>query len=216
MPSGTDAGRRREVTAVAERYLRVERLASNSFAVLAVAVFLGTGLLTSLLPAVVVGLLLVGVARAPVLQTSGTVRLRTDDGPDAVVDALTGPTPPVVPLQWGMADEIDADGDAVTYRTSFLFGLRTATVTVRTRTETAPDGSRRVELDLEENGDPWGTYTADVSGGDGRTEVDVEYASDRRFGVRRLPQALVAGRCRDEALAAQGYTVVERKREVGP
>ena len=145
MPSETDAGRRREATAVAERYLRVERLASNSFAVLAVAVFLGTGLLTSLLPAVVVGLLLVGVARAPVLQTSGTVRLRTDDGPDAVVDALTGPTPPVVPLQWGTADEIDADGDAATYRTSFLFGLRTATVTVRTRTGTAPDGSRRVE-----------------------------------------------------------------------
>ena len=215
MPSETDAGRRREVTAVAERYLRVERLASNSFAVLAVAVFLGTGLLASLLPAVVVGLLLVGVARAPVLQTSGTVRLRTDDGPDAVVDALTGPTPPVVPLQWGMADEIDADGDAVTYRTSFLFGLRTATVTVRARTDVAPDGTRRVELDLEENGDPWGTYTADVSGGDGRTEIGVEYASDRRFGLRRLPQALVAGRYRDEALAAQGYTVVERRREVG-
>ena len=214
MPSGTDAGRRREATAVAERYLRVERLASNSFAVLAVAVFLGTGLLTSLLPAVVVGLLLVGVARAPVLQTSGTVRLRTDDGPDAVVDALTGPTPPVLPLQWGIADEIDADGDAVTYRTSFLFGLRTATVTVRTRTETAPDGSRRVELDLEENGDPWGTYTADVSGG-GRTEVDVEYASKRRFGLRRVPQALVAGRYREEAFAAQGYTVVERRRKVG-
>ena len=121
----------------------------------------------------------------------------------------------VVPLQWGIADEIDADGDAVTYRTSFLFGLRTTTVTVRTRTGTAPDGTRRVELALEENGDPWATYTADVSG-DGGTEVDVEYASDRRFGVRRLPQALVAGRYRDEALAAQGYTVVEQKREVGP
>ena len=214
MPSEPDAGRRREATAVAERYLRVERLASNSFAVLAVAVFLGTGFLTSLLPAVVVGLLLVGVARAPVLQTSGTVRLQTDDGPDAVVDALTGPTLPVVPLQWGIADEIDADGDAVTYRTSFLFGLRTATVTVRTRTETAPDGTRRVELALEENGDPWGTYTADVSGG-GRTEVNVEYASDRRFGLRRLPQVLVTGRYREEALATQGYTVVERRKEVG-
>ena len=216
MPSETDAGRRREVTAVAERYLRVERLASNSFAVLAVAVFLGTGLLTSLLPAVVVGLLLVGVARAPVLQTSRTVRLRTDNGPDAVVDALTGPTPPVVPLQWGIADGVDADGDAVTYRTSFLFGLRIATVTVRTRTGTAPDGSRRVELELEMNGDPWESYTVDVSGGDGRTDVDFEYASDRRFGLRRLPQVLITGRYRDEALAAQGYTVVERKREVGP
>ena len=215
MPPETDAGRRREATAVAERYLRVERLASNSFAVLAVAVFLGTGLLTSLLPAVVVGLLLIGIARAPVFRTSGTFHLQTDDGPDAVVDALTGPAPPVLPLQWGIADKIDVDGDAATYRTSFLFGLRTATVTVRTRIETAPDGSRRVELDLEENGDPWETYTVDVIGGDGGTEIDVEYASDRRFGVRRLPQVLVAGRYREEAFAAQRYTVVERGREVG-
>jgi len=214
MPSGTDAGRRREATAVAERYLRVERLASNSFAVLAVAVFLGTGLLTSLLPAVVVGLLLIGVARAPVFRTGGTFHLQTDDGPDTVVDALTGSTPPVLPLYCGIADEVDADGDAVTYRTSFLFGLRTTTVTVRTRTETAPNGTRRVELELEESGDSWATYTADVSG-DGGTDVDVEYASDRRFGLRRLPQALVTGRYREEAFAAQGYTIVERKRKVG-
>ena len=203
------------MSAVAGRYFRAQVLATALFAALLVAVFLGTGLLTSLLPAVVIGLLLIGVARAPVFRTRGTVRLRTNDGPDAVVDALTGPTPPVLPLCWGMADEIDADGDAITYRTSFLFGLRTATVTVRTRTETAPDGTRRVELALKENGDPWASYTADVIGGDGGTEIDVEYASDRRFGVRRLPQALVAGRYREEAFAAQGYTVVERRREVG-
>ena len=145
MSSTTDVERPRDVSAVAGRYFRAQVLATALFAALLVAVFLGTGLLTSLLPAVVVGLLLVGVARAPVLQTSGTVRLRTDDGPGAVVDALTGPTPPVVPLQWGIADEIDADGDAVTYRTSFLFGLRTATVTVRTRTGTASDGTRLIE-----------------------------------------------------------------------
>ncbi|PSQ34215.1 hypothetical protein BRD11_04180, partial [Halobacteriales archaeon SW_12_69_24] len=55
---------------------------------------------------------------------------RTTSGPtsDTVVDALTGHTPPVLPLQWGIADETDA----VT-RTSFLLGLRAATVTVRTR-----------------------------------------------------------------------------------
>jgi hypothetical protein len=46
----------------------------------------------------------------------------------------------VLPLQWGIADETDA----VT-RTSFLLGLRTATVTVRTRTGTASDGTRLIE-----------------------------------------------------------------------
>ena len=136
-------------------------------------------------------------------------------GPVSASTTASGPTPPVVPLQWSIADEIDADGDAVTYRTSYFLGRRTATMTVWARTDVAPDGTRRVELDLEENGDPWASYTADVIGGDGGTEIDVEYVSDRRFGVRRLPQALVAGRYREEAFAAQGYTVVERKRKVG-
>jgi len=215
VPSETDVERPRDVSAIAERYFRTQALATALLIVFVEGVILGTYLAISFLSAVVVGLLLIVVAWAPVFRTGRTFHLRTDDGPDAVVDALTGPVPPVLPLHWGMADEVDADGDAVAYRTSFLFGLRTATVTVRTRTGTAPDGSRRVELDLEENGDPWGTYTADVSGGGGRTEVDVEYASERRFGLRRLPQALVAGRYREEALDAQGYTVVERRRKVG-
>ena len=203
------------MSAIAERYFRTQALATALLIVFVEGVILGTYLAISFLSAVVVGLLLIVIAWAPVFRTGGTFHLRTDDGPDAVVDTLTGPTPPVLPLHWGMADEVDADGDAVTYRTSFLFGLRTTTVTVRTRTETAPDGTRRVELELEENGDPWATYTADVSGGDGGTDVDVEYASDRRFGVRRLPRALVTGRYREEAFAAQGYTVVERRKEVG-
>ena len=210
-----DVERPRDVSAIAERYFRAQALATALLIVFVEGVVLGTYLAISFLSAVVVGLSLIGVAWAPVFRTGGTFHLRTDDGPDAVVDALTGPTPPVVPLQWGMADEIDADGDAATYRTSFLFGLRTATVTVRTRTGTAPDGSRRVELDLAENGDPWATYTADVNSDDSGTEIGVEYASERRFGLRRLPQALVTGRYREEAFAAQGYTVVERRRKVG-
>ncbi|PSQ43829.1 hypothetical protein BRD14_02450 [Halobacteriales archaeon SW_5_68_122] len=215
MPSETDVERPRDVSAIAERYFRAQALATALLIVFVEGVVLGTYLAISFLSAVVVGLSLIGVAWAPVFRTGGTFHLRTDDGPDAVVDALIGPVPPVLPLHWGMADEVDADGDAVTYRTSFLFGLRTTTVTVRTRTETAPDGTRRVKLELEMDGDPWATYTADVSGGDGRTDVDVEYASGRRFGLRRLPRALVTGRYREEALAAQGYTVVEQRREIG-
>ncbi|PSQ41419.1 hypothetical protein BRD07_05450 [Halobacteriales archaeon QS_9_68_42] len=214
MPSETDVERPRDVSAIAERYFRTQALATALLIVFVEGVILGTYLAISFLSAVVVGLSLIGVAWAPVFRTGGTFHLQTDDGPNTVVDALTGPVPPVLPLHWGMADEVDADGDAVTYRTSFLFGLRTTTVTVRARTETAPDGTRRVELELEENGDPWATYTVDVSG-DGGTDVDVEYASDRRFGLRRLPQALITGRYREEAFVAQGYAVVERKRKIG-
>jgi len=45
--------------------------------------------------------------------------------------------------------------------------------------------------------------------------VDVEYMSTRRFGLRRVPQQLLAERYRDAALTAQGYTVVKRDAHFG-
>jgi hypothetical protein len=45
---------------------------------------------------------------------------------------------------------------------------------------------------------------------EGGTVVDVETTSDRRFGLRRLPQRVVATRLMPAALEAQGYQIVER------
>ena len=42
------------------------------------------------------------------------------------------------------------------------------------------------------------------------TVVDVDWTSDRRFGLRRLPQQFVADRYRTDALAVQGYRVADR------
>jgi hypothetical protein len=116
-----------------------------------VAVFLGADVVTSLLPAIVAGVLLVGIATAPDVRVSGTIRLRTDGDPDSVVDALTGPTPLRIPLRWKIADEIDADGATAASRTSYLLWLREATTTVRSRTGTGSDGIRRVEPEPERN-----------------------------------------------------------------
>jgi len=182
---------------------------------LVVSLFLGTYVTTSLFPAVVVAVVLVVIARAPILQSTGTVELRTDDGPETVLDAFTGPTPPVLALQWGVADDVIREDGVATYPTSYLFGLRSVKPTVRTQAETTPDGEHRVELEIVVNDNPWATYTATIRDADDHTIVEVEYTSTRRFGPRRVPQQVLAERYRDAALIAQGYTVVERDAHVG-
>jgi len=215
MPSTRSVDRPREARAVAKRYLRRERPLSALIVVLAAAGFLGTFVATSLVPAVVVGGLLIVVARAPIIEARGTVRLRTDEDAESVVESFTGPTPPILVFQWGIADEIRTGDGAVTYRLSYLFGLRSVAVTVETRTDRTPDGGRRIELELTVGGQRWSTYVVTVDTRDDGTVVEYEYTAERRFGLRRVPQRIVANRYRDEALEAQGYAVVERNEQYG-
>lgn len=215
MPSTDDLGRPRGARAVAERYRRYERPLSALVVTVVMLAFLATFLATSLVPAVAVAAAFLVVVRAPLFETRGTVRLETDASPEAVVDAFIGPTPPVLVFQWGIADTVSADDDAVTYEVSYLFGLRSVEVTVETRTDRTPDGGRRIELELTVDGQPWSTYVVTVDTRDDGTAVEYEYTAERRFGLRRVPQRLVAKRYRDEALEAQGYTVVERNEQYG-
>jgi hypothetical protein len=184
-------------------------------AIFVALLYLATYSMTSLLPAIGVAALLVILARAPILQSHGSVRLQTDDDSETVVDAFSGPTPPVLAFQWGIADEVTTETNTVTYRTSYLFGLRTAVVTVNTQTNTTSNGIRTVELEISANDKPWATYTATISPKNEQTVVDIEYTSTRRFGLRRLPQQFLAERYRNKALAVQGYTVVERDSHFG-
>jgi len=215
MPSTRTVDRPPEALDVAKRYLRRERPLSALVVVLAVGVFLGTFLATSLVPAVVVGALLIVVARAPIIEARGTVRLRTDEDAASVAESFTGPTPPILVFQWGIADEITTEDETVTYRLSYLFGLRSVEMAVDTRTDRTPDGGRRIELELTADGQPWSTYVVTVDTRDDGTVVEYEYTADQRFGLRRIPQRIVAKRYRDEALDSQGFVVVERNEQYG-
>ena len=215
MLSTRTVDRPREARAAAQRYLRHERPLSALIVVLAAAGFLGTFFATSLVPAVVVGVLLIVVARAPIIESRGTVHLRTDEDAESVSESFTGPTPPILVFQWGIADEILTRDETVTYRLSYLFGLRSVEVTVDTRTDRTPDGGRRIDLEVTVDGQPWSTYVVTVDTRDDGTVVEYEYTADRRFDLRRVPQRLVAKRYRYEALEAQGYTVVERNEQYG-
>lgn len=194
-----------EAVAVAKRYARVERPVTVGVAV-TIGVAGGAAVIAlPLLWGLAVALGLLALARVPVFQSGGRTRLRTDQDPERVREAFLGPTPPPLALQWGVADEVRAGDDGAVYDVSYLFGLRS--VEMHVATDAAGD---HVTLTVTTDGQPWGTYTAEIESADDGTEVTVEVDSDRKFGLRRLPQHLVARRYRDATLDAQGYEVVER------
>ncbi len=191
--------------AVAERYARAERPVTVGVAIV-IGVLGGAAVIAlPLLWGLAVALGLLALARVPVFQSGGRTRLRSEADPATVRQAFVGPTPPPLALQWGVADEVRVDGEDAVYDVSYLFGLRS----VEMRVDAKPVDDR-VELTVTTDGQPWGTYTARIEPGEECTEISVEVDSDRKFGLRRLPQHLVARRYRDAAIEAQGYELVER------
>ena len=199
-----------DAAAVAGRYHRLERLVSGGVALgiglAGATAFLFLPPLWALVPIVA----LVVLARAPVFRSGGRARLRTDADPPSVRETFAGATPPPLALQWGIADDVRTVEGGVVYDLSYLFGLRTVELRVQAEVVenvTEPD---RVELTATVDGQPWGTYTAWIEPVEGGTGITVEVQSDRKFGLRRIPQYLIVRRYRDAAIEAQGYEVVER------
>jgi len=227
-PGGSDAA-----AAVADRYHRVERAASWALALLVAGAFLAAVAAVSFWPGVAVAAVLAIALRVPVYRRRGSVRLRTEAPPDAVVREFASARPPILALQWGVADEVRDGGEDATaadrptgtraaYEFSFLFGLRSAAIDLETdvRADATSAGGERdgpddavatVAIDGAVGDSPWGSYAVTVrESRDGGAIVDVELRPTRRFALRRLPQAWVAERYYAEALAAQGYEVLER------
>ncbi|MFC7075914.1 hypothetical protein [Haloarcula halophila] len=194
-----------DARAVADRYLRRERLLSGTMAISVGLLGAVAVLLLPLLRALGVVVLLLVVFRFPVFRTAGTATLSTEAEPAAVRAAFAGPTPPVLPFQWGIADTVRTIDGGAAYDVSYLFGLRSVTMTV----ETAVTGEDTLELVVTAGEQDWATYDVTIHETEDGTTVDVEWSADRRFALRRLPQTLLAGRYREQALAAQGYTTVE-------
>jgi hypothetical protein len=141
---------------------------------------------------------------------------RTGDVRDRlVVDEFAGPTLPVLAFQWGVVDAVRTDeAGRVEYPVSYLFGLRSAVAGVDRET-TVTDAGHCVELTVDVDGSPWATYTATITAADGSSHIEVQYESNRRFGLRRVPQQRLAARFRDEALETQGCRLVSRDSHFG-
>ena len=202
-----------DAAAIARRYLRLERPASSAVALLAgviaataiVYLPLGIGLL--------IALVMLALVRLPLYRTTGTTRLATDAPTSQVRADFEGVTPPVLPFQWGIADDVSATANGARYDVSYLFGLRSVTMATAVQsvdTDADTDSDTTLELTVTANGKPWATYTIALREHDDETLVDIAWTSDRRFGLRRLPQRLIADRYYSAALTAQGYRVLDR------
>lgn len=213
--------------AAVTRYRRIERAAGWSLALAVAGGFLAAIAALSFWPGVAVGVVLLAALRLPAYRRSGSSRLRTDAPPETVVREFASARPPVLAFQWGIADAVRVSGDGsagpdrstetrATYELSYLLGLRSVAIDLETEVRAAEDGDgddavATVAIDGTVDGRPWGSYAATVrAAADGGSVVDVELRPTRRFGLRRLPQGWVAGRYYADALAAQGYEVVER------
>lgn len=229
-----------DVRSVVARYRRAERAVSWTLALLVVAAFLAAVAALSFWPSVAVVTGLVVALRVPLFRRRGSTRLRTDAPPAAVVRQFASATPPNLAFQWGVADEVrnvadprgaaDATdgnslGTAATYEFSYLFGLKSVDLDLSVDVsegdavdddavgQGAPDRQAvaTVEIEGTADGRPWASYAATVrEAADGGTVVDLELRPTRRFDLRRIPQGWVGDRYYGEALAAQGYEVVER------
>lgn len=215
MESPQNIDRRQDAVKVAQRYLRRERVVSSLTAIGVAAVFLGTYFLSSLLIAVGVGVAIVVLLRLPIVSPDGSVRLTTTADPETVLASFTGPTPPVLAFQWGIADTVCIEEGTAMYHISYLFGLRSVTVGVESERVSSDDDTQVIELRVTTNQQPWSTYTVRVSRRNAQTVVEYDYASARQFGLRRIPQRVVAARFREAALEAQGYAVDSRTEQIG-
>ncbi len=229
---------RSDVDSIAGRYHRAELAVGLLTALFVVGLFLASFVAFSLGPALVVAVVLAVTVRVPVFRRRGTATLRSVASPETVQRDFAGPTPPVLAAQWANADEVTpaTDGRGATYEYSSPFPLRTVTmvldVEVSEPDESGPDAGEpaasepdaskpdasepnaRIALDVSVNDRPWGAYTVTIRPGGGTrdgTLVDVALRPTRRFGLRHLPQTLVADRYYADLLAAQGYAVLERE-----
>jgi hypothetical protein len=121
----------------------------------------------------------------------------------------------VLVFQWGIADAVSVERGTATYHISYLFGMRSVTITVHSERVATADNTQVIELEVTANEQPWSTYTVSIFRHTDRTIIEYDYDSARRFGLRRIPQRMVATRFRDEALEAQGYTVETRTERIG-
>ena len=213
MPSMSDSDDATEkFDTVVTRYRRVERAASWATALfvglVAAELIFSLPLWQGLLGAVAV----LAVFRVPLFTTGGTARLWTTATPTAVREAFSGAHPPVLVMQWAVAEERTTTADGATFELSYLFGLRS--ITMSTTVAETPAAETDFELRVTAGDKPWGTYGVTLTDEADETLIEIDVRSDRRFGLRGLPSWLVAQRYYDAALTAQGYTVCTRDRSL--
>lgn len=212
---GTDTDVPEAVASVARRYRRLDVWLRRVLALLTLLVIVLLTAVWSLTPALLAGIALLLALRVPLLRTESTTRLRTSADLDAVRRDFAGPTPPMLALQWGSADEVDgADEAGATadgrWIVSYAFGLRSVEMRTAVEERPAADADDAFDVVVTVDGSEWATYAVDLHATDDGTLVHLAGGADRRFSLVRFLVWPRIDRAFREAVAAQGYEVVER------
>ncbi|AEH38624.1 hypothetical protein [Halopiger xanaduensis] len=215
MPSAASANGPAAVDAVVRRYGRMQGVLKVSVAAVSVVAVLAAFAALPYLVALCLSLGALVLLSVPLFTTAGTIRLRTEADLETVRRDFAGERPPILPFHWGLADAVRSTDGGTDYEIPYLFGLRSVTITVETRT-VSDDPDADLEIEVREADRPWGTYSVALEERDDATHATVEVESDRRFPLNRLPQTIATARYQQMAYEAQGYVVVEYDRSIGP
>lgn len=203
MPSTDSDGVPPATWSVIERYERIVWIVAALIAVTLAVLVTAALIALPLLPGLTAALLVLIALRVPVFGTDGHFELATAAAPDAVLADFEGRRPPVLAFLWGRADRVRETDDGVVFEFSYLAGLRSVTMSL----ESERRADDTLAVTVRENERPWGRYLVTIRENGGETIVDVDVGSERRFGLRRLPGALVMRRYRDTVFRTQGYEV---------
>lgn len=211
MPSTSSVSIPQGAATVAHRYHRFERALASILALLVATLVAMVMVSRSVVIGVLVGAVIIVLLRIPLFNSAGIARLVTDADADSVRADFRSVTPPVLAFQWGIADRVRQTETGAVYDISYLFGLRTARVETAITQPRASNDTPTAELTLtvSVNEHSWGTYYIAIQEDGPHALVELEWTSNRRFGLQRLPQWVLARHYRPTALAAQDYRVDE-------
>lgn len=200
-----------ELHTVLRRYQRLERYCRVGLGVIVGGLVLAGFTLTSSMLGLLIALGVIVSLYLPLFQPQSETRLRSRHAPEEVADQWHGPRPPILAVQWGLADDIiHNNGRWVVYTFSRFGGLRSAHMTV----EHATLDESSVTVTVSVDGHPWGMYHVEWAVARDETIVSVTSRPVRAFGLKFIPQWIAANQVYEAILAAQGYAVMERTQTV--
>ncbi|ERG96028.1 hypothetical protein [Haloquadratum walsbyi] len=204
-------GRSGKASMVVTQYYRRSRVLTYLVGITVVGSVGASFALLSFYEWLLCGITVFVIFQSPVFTTDGHIALVTNKAPEAVSKEFQSPMPPILPFHWGLADQIEATDDGGHYVIRYLLGLQSIEMTVKC--QPAPNDPADVKLIVTVGDSSWGNYhvnidTTDTTDNYMQTTVDITVETNRRFGLRRLPQQLIADKYRPTALEAQGYDIV--------
>ena len=200
-----------ELSSVLRTYQRVELLLRGSIALFAAFLVIGMYWLGSFVGAILIALGIAALLRIPLIEPCTETRLWTEQSPEDVHATFAGPRPPVLAIQWGLADAIAHEGPGETqYTFTPMFRRGTGTMIVTTTVHGATASTGMCTIEAATTNHPWATLSIEWTEKEGGTIIDVIVHAERGFGLSYASQGIASYVLYDQILASQGLSITNR------